>query len=128
MKDRIIIRGDQQRDFAVAKLMALRIDPTAPVEVNIKPYKKNRSLDQNNLLWAWYTIIGSDLGYDKNEIHEEMMRKHLTPVCINTPSGVVEVYSTKNLTTKEMAEYLTAIETTAGKMGIALPSPDLKGY
>jgi len=123
MADRIIIRGEQQREHAINRLNALKLDPDAPMEVTIKPYKRNRSLEQNDLYWKWLTIMGCDLGYTKDEMHEEMMRQHLPPVSINTPAGIVEVYSTKKLKVKEMSSYLDAINITAGQMGIALPLP-----
>ena len=33
------------------------IDYKNPVEVDIKPLKKNRSTDQNSTYWQWITII-----------------------------------------------------------------------
>lgn len=126
MAEKIIIREERQREHALGRIVALNIEE--PWEVVIKPYKRNRSLDQNALMWKWYTIIGDDLGYTRDEIHEELMRKHLTPVCMKTPSGVVEVYSTKKLNVKEMTAYLEGIERTAAELGIALPRPDEQGY
>jgi hypothetical protein len=123
MADRIIIRGEQQRTHAINRLTALKLDPDAPMEVVIKPYKRSRSLEQNDLYWRWLSLMGDDLGYTKDEMHEEMMRQHLTPLSINTPAGIVEVYSTKKLKVKEMSEYLNKINITAGQMGIALPLP-----
>lgn len=122
MTERIILREERHREHALNRITALNI--AEPQEVTIKPYVKNRSLDQNALYWKWLSIMGADLGYTKDEMHEEMMREHLPPDLINTPSGIVEAYTTKNKTVKVMAEYLTAIETTAGQMGIALPHPD----
>ena len=122
---KVFIREERHRQHLIERINALNIDTVW--EVSIKPYKKNRSLDQNALMWKWYTIIGNDLGYTSDEVHEELMRKLLTPHCVNTPSGVVEVYSTKKLKVKEMTEYLEGIERTATEMGIALPRPD-DGY
>ena len=121
MAEKIFIREERHRDHAISRIQALNKDTVW--EVSIKPYKKNRSLEQNALMWKWYDILGADLGYTTEEVHEEMMRKLLTPVCINTPSGVVEVYSTRKLKVKEMAEYLQGIERTATEMGIGLPRP-----
>lgn len=123
MSDRIIMRGEQQREFALSRIKAIKVDPDAPMEIMIKPYKKNRSHDQNDLYWSWLTIIGDDLGYTKDEMHEEMMRKHLAPVSISTPAGIVEVFSTKKLKVGEMSDYLNKIDITAGQMGIGLPHP-----
>ena len=121
MSDKIYIREERQRNHALDTIKALNIETV--YEVTIKPYKRNRSLEQNSLMWKWYSIIADDLGYTTEEIHEEFMRKLLIPITMQTPSGLVEVYSTKKLKVKEMTAYLEGIERTATEMGIALPRP-----
>tara|TARA_R110000824_G_scaffold106507_1_gene251668 strand:- start:68 stop:451 length:384 start_codon:yes stop_codon:yes gene_type:complete len=126
MSDKIYIREERQRNHALDTIKAL--DIATVYEVTIKPYKRNRSLEQNSLMWKWYSIIADDLGYTTEEIHEEFMRKLLTPTIVKTPSGMVEVYSTKKLKVKEMTAYLEGIERTATEMGIALPRPYDNNY
>ena len=121
MTDKIYIREERHRNHALDTIKAL--DIATVYEVTIKPYKRNRSLEQNSLMWKWYSIIADDLGYTTEEIHEEFMRKLLIPITMQTPSGLVEVYSTKKLKVKEMTAYLEGIERTATEMGIALPRP-----
>ena len=121
MSDKIYIREERHRNHALDTIKAL--DIATVYEVTIKPYKRNRSLEQNSLMWKWYSIIADDLGYTTEEIHEEFMRKLLIPITMQTPSGMVEVYSTKKLKVKEMTAYLEGIERTATEMGIALPRP-----
>ena len=122
MADKIYLREERNREHAIGRIQALNLETVW--EVSIKPYRRNRSLEQNSLMWKWYGIIAADTGYTNDEIHEELMRKHLTPTCVNTPSGPVEVYSTKKLKVREMTEYLEGIERTATGMGIALPRPE----
>ena len=126
MSDKIYIREERHRNHALDTIKALNIDTV--YEVTIKPYKRNRSLEQNSLMWKWYSIIADDLGYTTEEIHEEFMRKLLIPITMQTPSGLVEVYSTKRLKVKEMTAYLEGIERTATEMGIALPRPMDNNY
>ena len=121
MFDKIYIREERHRNHALDTIKALNIETV--YEVTIKPYKRNRSLEQNSLMWKWYSIIADDLGYTTEEIHEEFMRKLLIPITMQTPSGMVEVYSTKKLKVKEMTAYLEGIERTATEMGISLPRP-----
>tara|TARA_R110000751_G_scaffold37511_2_gene90894 strand:+ start:1553 stop:1936 length:384 start_codon:yes stop_codon:yes gene_type:complete len=121
MSDKIYIREERHRNHAIETIKAL--DIATVYEVTIKPYKRNRSLEQNSLMWKWYSIIADDLGYTTEEIHEEFMRKLLIPITMQTPSGMVEVYSTKKLKVKEMTAYLEGIERTATEMGISLPRP-----
>ena len=126
MSDKIYIREERHRNHALDTIKALNIETV--YEVTIKPYKRNRSLEQNSLMWKWYSIIADDLGYTTEEIHEEFMRKLLIPITMQTPSGLVEVYSTKKLKVKEMTAYLEGIERTATEMGIALPRPYENNY
>jgi hypothetical protein len=126
MSDKIYIREERHRNHALDTIKAL--DIATVYEVTIKPYKRNRSLEQNSLMWKWYSIIANDLGYTTEEIHEEFMRKLLIPITMQTPSGIVEVYSTKKLKVKEMTAYLEGIERTATEMGIALPRPMDNNY
>jgi len=126
MTDKIYIREERHRNHALDTIKAL--DIATVYEVTIKPYKRNRSLEQNSLMWKWYSIIADDLGYTTEEIHEEFMRKLLIPITMQTPSGIVEVYSTKKLKVKEMTAYLEGIERTATEMGIALPRPYENNY
>ena len=126
MFDKIYIREERHRNHALDTIKALNIETV--YEVTIKPYKRNRSLEQNSLMWKWYSIIADDLGYTTEEIHEEFMRKLLIPITMQTPSGLVEVYSTKKLKVKEMTAYLEGIERTATEMGIALPRPYENNY
>ena len=121
MADKIIIREERHRQHAMGRLSLLNLE--TEWEVIIKPYVKNRSLDQNALYWKWLTIIGDDLGYTKDEMHEEMMRQHLPPQLVNTPAGIVEVYSTKGLGVRVMSKYMEAISIQAADYGIPLPHP-----
>jgi len=122
MNNRIIIREERQRQHAIDRIAALNI--STAWDITIKPYKKNRSLEQNALMWKWLTLIGNELGYTKDEMHETFMRKFLPPITVNTIDGPAEVYSTKPLKVKEMAEYLNHIDQFAAEYGIALPLPD----
>jgi len=120
----IIIREPRHRDEAIRRLNAINYGPDNPVEVVIRSYKKNRSLEQNNLYWDWLSLIGKTLGYTKDEMHETLMRRFLKPVVTEGPDGPMETYSTKRLKVEEMSEYLNHIDRQAAELGIRLPHPD----
>lgn len=127
MEARIILREEKNRQHLINRLNEIRLDPEQPLEVNIKPYKKNRSLEQNNLYWPWVTIIGNELGYTKEDMHEVLMRKFLTPHIVEIDGVQIETYSTKRLKVKEMSEYLQHIDVFAAELGVVLPHPDQRG-
>lgn len=98
-------------------------------KVEIKKHNKKRSTDQNALYWSWLTIIGSDLGYSSEELHEALKAKILGVVERKTIFGntVNEPRSTTTLTTKEFTDYLNAVQSFAMSLGITLPQPDYYG-
>lgn len=88
--------------------------------VEIKKYKKPRSLNQNNLYWEWMTIIGNELGYTPDEIHDTMKARLL----VDRSGKLPVIRSTTALSTAEMAEYMSHVERIASEFNIVLPTPD----
>ena len=39
-------------------------------EIEVKKAVKKRSVNQNRLMWMWYTLLEDELGQSKKEIHE----------------------------------------------------------
>lgn len=99
-------------------------NPFTKFKVEIKEHKKQRSNNQNAMYWAWLTIIGKDLGYTSEELHEALKAKILGVIERKTVFGniVNEPRSTTSLTTKEFTEYLNAVQAFAMSLGIVIPS------
>lgn len=98
-------------------------------QVEIKPYKKNRSLQQNKYMWKCLQIIGDELGYTPEELHEAIKFKFLGTETRKTIFGqeYETVRSTTGLTTKEFAEHMDKIQAFAMSQSIVLPQPDYYG-
>lgn len=47
-----------------------------PFQAIVGSVRKQRSLTQNNRLWALHTLAGEVTGYTPDEIHEEALCKH----------------------------------------------------
>ena len=118
---KIILRSDIQISHAIHTLKELKINPEELFELTIKPYKKNRSLEQNALYWKWMMICADELGYTKEGMHQTFMRELLAPIIIDTPSGDVMEYSTRKLNVKEMSSYMEQVSFTAVAYGVKLP-------
>ena len=102
-------------------LKALNCDEA--VEVVVKPYKRNRNNDQNALYWKWITIIGNDLGYDKDEMHELLAYKFLGLEQKEIDGRKFEqIRSTTKLSVGGMSEYMERVQRWAAEMGVRLPS------
>jgi len=145
MKATFIIVNKEAREGALKAISALH--PSEPHEVIIRPKKANRSLAANALMWQWLTILAGDTGHTKEELHEQMKRKHLIPIfrrddpdyaemiqCIQglrghakyeaTAKQIERLTSTTRCSVAQFTEYLNAVEATALDMGCVLPHPE----
>ena len=138
MKAKIIITSEQLRNRAVQVCGSVPLD--TPHVVEIRPYKKNRSEQQNRYYWAIITIIAADLGLTKDEMHEEYKERFLLPIFVRDDAGyaamvnavtvadpgllrqVVALTSTAQCNVKQFTEYLDEIKHNAFSLGIRLPS------
>jgi len=102
-------------------LCLLKLD--TPYEIIIRPYKNNRSNDQNALYWKWLEIIGKELGYTRDEMHE-LCRYKFLGMHSKEIAGVKIEYlpSTTKLKVGEMSEYLESISRWTAELGIRLPA------
>lgn len=90
----------------------------------IEQVQNTRSLQQNSLLWLYYTTIADHTGYTPDEVHQVMKQRHLPKQKVVLRGGEYEVIkSTTKLRKGEMVEFLMNIERDASDMGIILPNP-----
>lgn len=103
------------------------------IEISIGKRKRDRTLKQNALHWARMTIIGKTLGYDKEEMHyvfkKQFLSDKLYPLQRDQFIEYLQsidknLFSTRNLSTIEMAEFTEKIERQAAELEIELPSPE----
>jgi len=96
------------------------------VEVSVKEWKNSRSLQQNRLYWEWLTIIGNEIGYTKEELHEVLLHEFAPVVTYTGLNGkpIQKRVRTSAMNTKQMAEYLDAIDRFAAEQSISLPQPE----
>ncbi len=117
------INNELTRDIVIKAIYALNLTKCFIVE--IKLFRNTRSNRQNALYWEWLTIIGNELGYFKDEIHDEVREKFL-PVEEYEILGVMKkrLTSTAKLDVLEMSNYMRQIEIFfASEYGIVLPVP-----
>lgn len=145
---KLIINSQQVKSRALHIIEALNIDD--PCEIIIRKHKKNRSANQNSLLWYWYTIISATLGESKDAVHERSKEKFLVPIYTRDEleytqmiesvrdvyragmkdeatllfRNIVKMTSTTTASTAQMTEYLQEVEAEARGLGILLPHPE----
>ncbi len=120
----LFILKDKDRIKAAADYI-LKMNEYEGYCVEVGPYKRNRSNRQNKTLWMWYHVISKHTGITEDDLHEEM-KVRVLGVEEKTYGG--KLYhipkSTTGLTTKEMAEFMLAVQTLAASLNIELPNPD----
>ncbi|MGL5957910.1 MAG: hypothetical protein ACRCZZ_04870 [Phocaeicola sp.] len=97
--------------------------------VTIESYREPRSLNQNALMWLWFTCIEMETGTDKQDIHDFYCKKFLkrTIEAFNTKEVVVG--STSKLNTLQFTDFLNKVQAdAAAELGITLPLPEDRYY
>lgn len=95
------------------------------VTIDVQTQTSRRSLNQNALMWMWFTLIAQYTGHTPEEIHiivkglycpkKTLIIKNKT---YTLPKG------TSELTKGEMVEVMLHIEAMAADLGVILPSPE----
>ena len=95
------------------------------VDVTVEKHKTTRSTQQNAYLnGVVYKLIGDELGYSRDQVHDLMRYKFLKLEDGRTP-GMFTIMSTAKLTKDEFSTYIEEIKVWASEfLSIYIPSPD----
>ncbi len=118
--DKLIFTEEQAK--SIEKYLK-RIKEGSQLTIEIKKFINNRTLAQNRLYWLWLNIIGDELGYSADELHDSYKAMFLTDRSKKIPL----VRSTTVLDTKQFTTYMELIRKQAVHLGITLPT-DLDDY
>lgn len=136
---RILLRGGEQRQRAIALLQHVPLDAKKPLEVLVREEVKPRKLDQNALMWVGpLSDIAAQAWVNGRQFsdvtwHEHFKRLYLpeefnADLCKEgyrkwdfTPAGEkVLVGSTTELTVKGFSQYLEQVYADGANMGVEL--------
>ena len=122
----MIFKLPYQKEKAISYIE--RIDKDMLCEV--RKDKRNRSTVQNAYYWFLLTMIETDTGNDKDDLHAYFKEKYLRSQLILKAEKMANVKlmdytrSTTKLTTLEMEDYLEKIRVFASReLGCFLPLP-----
>lgn len=134
---RVLLREPEQVERAIAALRNAPLDPLRPLECLVREEVKTRKPDQNSLMWAGplrdiaEQVWVSGRQYSDEVWHEYFKKQYLPEefdpeLCREgytkwgeTPDGErALVGSTKQLTIKGMAQYITEIHAYGGNAGV----------
>lgn len=99
------------------------------VEVCISKKKNKRTLDQNNYYWSLCEIVGNELGYDSEEVHEifkqRFLKKEKEIMVENHKIKLEKTISTTKLSTIQFMQYINKIKQfCAIELSIYLPDAE----
>lgn len=93
--------------------------------LNIKKVVKQRSYNQNRLMWLWFTCIERETGTDKNDVHDYYCMIFLKrKIMLNEEQHII-AGGTSKLSTVQFKDFLDKVQADAAtEFGIRLPNPD----
>lgn len=117
-----IIKGKLKLDDQYYFNQHIKLLDGKRVILTLDKYVKPRSDNQNRYLWGVvYKILGEELGYLPEEIHDAMKLKFL----IVHGNKIATLKSTTELSTKEFEEYVFNIRQWASmELQINIPEPN----
>ena len=109
-----------------------------PLQVDVKPWKRTRSTEQNALLFgAVYPPIAEAMGYDVEDVHTYMLGRHFgwvdckVPKTPRNPEGIEsrpfrtttrdESGRRNVLTAAEFSKFLDTVDRIAAQAGVYVP-------
>lgn len=144
----LLIDDRSVRDVNAAIITVMEFEQ--PHEVVVRDLKKSRTLKQNKLMWKWLTFLGKQWGDTKDYYHlyykdkflvsiyerdnpeysqmisniRDVYRSGMRTKAVELRNQIVKLTSTRDASTKQMAEYLTNIDHDAQEQGVVLERPD----
>jgi len=124
---RWILRSGDIRDICVSWLQAIEINQDGlasnKLEVVVKPYKKNRSLEQNDMFHAWCGTIADKTGHSKQEIKQIMVETTFGSEEFLNLKGLVRtrLKETSGMNVGEMSELLERTIQIGIELGAEVP-------
>lgn len=112
-----------------------RLDEDVPMELDLKPRKKTRSLSQNKFYWLCLGFVLDamyDLGHSRDEIDKESLHEFFLGMfnyteIINETTGEVRKIAKKSstMTTQEFSEYFEHVKRWCAEwLSLVLPEPN----
>ena len=127
MKRRWILRNARVRDLACSILGELKLQDEPndePIlELILRPYKENRSLEQNDMFHAWCGSIAEKTGHSKAEIKDILLETTFgSEEYLNLQEEKrVRLRQTSGLTKNEMSELIERSVQIGIELGADIP-------
>ena len=116
-------------DISSKLQLLLNTSPNGEYNLTLTRKRTKRTVDQNALMWLWFSCIENETGTDKQDIHDYCCRAfNYRIVNINGEQQKV-AGGTSKLNTAQMANFLNQVQVWAAtELGIILPNPEDKEF
>jgi len=124
MNKRWILRTPTIRHLCVDWIKSIELRPDAQIlEVVVKPYKKNRSLEQNDMFHSWCGSIAEKTGHTKMEIKDIILEQVFGSEDYLNFQGKVRsrLRQTSGMTVQEMSELIERATQLGIELGADVP-------
>lgn len=93
--------------------------------ITIKRASEKRSINQNDLMWLWFTCIERETGTPKNDVYHFYTKKFLQKIVQVGDRMERCVEGTRDLNKERFTEFLNKVQADAAtELGIQLPAPE----
>lgn len=93
--------------------------------VSITKEREPRSIEQNALMWLWFTCIEQETGTPRQDVHDYYCRKFLRKNILWNGRTEVVAEGTSKQSKERMTVFLNQVQADAAtEFGITLPNPD----
>ena len=119
---RWVIRNERIREFCSSYISSLKIEDP-PLEVVMRPYNKNRSLEQNDMFHAWCGTLADKTGHSKGEIKDILIEMVFGTETYQNLQGEnrTKLRATSDMSIAEMSELIERTTQLGIELGADVP-------
>ena len=120
-----LIKDGEQVSFSKPPAAVIQSLRNGRYTVTIAREKQPRSLDQNSLMWLWFTCVSDETGTPVQDVHDYYCAKFLRKQISWNGITRTIVEGTSKLSKERMTEFLNLVQADAAtEFGITLPNPE----
>ena len=98
----------------------------SPQNVVVDDRKESRRSCQNRLYWKWVSIIGDEVGYERQDMHDLLVYDILGMTTKTIHGKEIEALpSTHDMKVGDFSDYMERVSRFAANLGIRLPAEEV---
>ena len=125
----ILTKNGEQVSFDKEPAALFAMLKNGRYRVTITREKEPRSIDQNSLMWLWFTCIEQETGTPKQDVHDYYCVRFLRRSILWNSMNRTVIEGTSKLSKERMTWFLEQVQADANtEFGIRLPLPEDKYF